>query len=233
MSDDAAGSLAALEERLGHRFGDSALLVTALTHASFAHELGEGRGNERLEFLGDAVLDLVVARLLYEAHPDWDEGQLTRTRAALVNGSALAGCARRLGLGAFIRLGRTERTSGGDEKESILANGFEAVLGALYLDAGPGPVERLVRRVFGDAIARGAERDPKTEFQEWAHARLRETPGYSLLADSGTEDDDQRFSVEVCVGGEAWGAGRGRTKRAAERAAARAALARVKALPDV
>jgi ribonuclease-3 len=229
---DEGAALRSLEERLGHRFADRGLLETALCHASRAHEAGEGRGNERLEFLGDAVLDLVTSELLYAAHPDWDEGTLTRTRAGLVNRSALADCARRLGLGPLIRLGRTEQRSGGGDKATILADAFEAVLGALYLDAGLAPVEALVRRVFGDAIARDAERDPKTEFQEWAHARFRATPRYHSADDTGTEDDEQRFTAEVRVGDEAWGRGRGRSKRAAERAAASAALARVRALGD-
>lgn len=219
------GAFDALQELLGHRFAEAGLLETALAHASFAHEAGQGRGNERLEFLGDAVLDLVVAELLYETHPRWHEGELTRARAALVNRAALARCARQLELGRFVRLGRTEQRSGGADKESILANCFEAVVGALYLDAGLDPVEALVRRVFGDGITRGAELDPKTEFQEWAHASFRTTPTYRTAFDSGTENDADRFRVEVRVGGTAWGEGSGRTKRAAERAAARAALA--------
>ena len=219
-------ALGALEQLLGHRFADAGLLETGLAHASFSHEEGLGRGNERLEFLGDAVLDLVVAELLYEANPDWHEGELTRSRAALVNRSALASCARRLELGRFVRLGRTEQLSGGADKESILADCFEALVGALYLDAGLEPAKALVRRVFGDRISRGAERDPKTEFQEWAHASFRTTPTYRTAYDSGTENDAERFRVEVRVGSAGWGEGRGRTKRAAERAAARVALAK-------
>jgi ribonuclease-3 len=232
---DAAGQAAALlslERRLEHRFADRGLLETALCHASYAHEAGGGRGNERLEFLGDAVLDLVVSELLYRAHPSWDEGTLTRTRAGLVNRGALADCARQLDLGPLLRLGRTEQRSGGVDKATILADAFEAVLGALYLDAGLAPVEALVRRIFGDAIARDAERDPKTEFQEWAHARLHATPRYHTSDETGTEDDEQRFASELRVGDEAWGQGRGRSKRLAERAAARVALARVRALGD-
>ena len=217
---------------LGHRFKDAALLETALAHSSWAHEAGLGRGNERLEFLGDAVLDLVVAELLYGAHPDWTEGDLTRTRAGLVNRDALASCARELELGRHVRLGRTEQSSGGAQKASILANCFEAILGAIYLDAGLEPVFDLVRRVYGDGISQGAERDPKTEFQEWAHARFRITPGYLCASDSGTENDEERFAVEVRIGDETWGEGRGRTKRAAERAAARVALGRAALEPS-
>ncbi len=219
--------LEALEELLGHRFADRELLTTALAHASHAHEAGEGRGNERLEFLGDAVLDLVVAELLYHAHPDWPEGDLTRARAALVNRDALAACARLLDLGRFIKLGRTEQLSAGADKPSILANCFEALVGALYLDAGLGAVATLARRLFADSTAGAAARDPKTEFQEWAHATRRATPSYATTGDSGIEDDDGRFTVEVRVGDEVWGAGTGRSKRAAERSAARVALDRV------
>jgi ribonuclease-3 len=216
----------ALEAAIGHRFTDASLLETALTHASRAHELGTGRGNERLEFLGDAVLGLVVAQLLYEAHPDWPEGELTRARAALVNGNALADCGRKLALGEFVKLGRTEQRSAGEQKASILAGCFEAVVGALYLDGGPEPVAVLARRLFGEVIEHGATRDPKTEFQEWAHAHLGCTPTYRTTGDSGAENDERRFTVEVCIGQEVWGSGVGRSKRAAEQNAARAASKR-------
>jgi ribonuclease-3 len=218
-----------LFEKLGHRFEDSALLATALTHASAAFERDGTRGNERLEFLGDAVLDLVVARLLYSAHPDWREGELTRARSALVNTRFLARQARTLGLSEYLVLGRTERRSGGTEKERVLANLFEAVIGALYLDGGLAPVFRLVESCFGEALAGEAtlQRDPKTRFQEWAHATLRETPRYTVLEDTGVEEAEDRFTVAVTVSGEAWARGCGRSKRAAERAAAAEALAKL------
>ena len=215
-----------LEAAIGHSFEDESLLETALMHASRAHEMGAGRGNERLEFLGDAVLDLVVAQLLYEAHPDWPEGELTRSRAALVNREALADCGRKLALGEFVKLGRTEQRSAGEQKASILADCFEAVVGALYLDGGLEPVAALARRLFGAVIEHGATRDPKTEFQEWVHAQFRCTPTYRTTADSEAENDERRFSVEVCIGQEVWGSGVGRSKRVAEQNAARAALER-------
>jgi len=222
-----------LARRLGHVFSDPALLATALTHASAAFERDGSRGNERLEFLGDAVLGLVVARLLYESHPDWREGELTRARAALVNGHVLARQARALGLVDYLVLGRTERRSGGAEKDRVLANLFEAVIGAVYLDGGVEPVQGLVMRCFADALAGDAtlQRDPKTRFQEWAHATLQATPRYAALSDSGVENSEDRFTVSVRVGEEEWGAGSGRTKQAAERAAAAAALARVEESP--
>lgn len=213
-----------LEERLGHAFAEPARLDTALVHASLAAERDGGRGNERLEYLGDAVLDLVIAEALFAAHPDWDEGALTRARAALVNKRALAARARAIDLGPFIQLGRTEQRSDGAEKDTVLADCFEAVVGALYLDGGLDPVRSLCERLFGEGIAAAPPSDPKTLFQEWAHAELRETPRYRTTADSGEEQDDQRFQVEVSVGDRSYGAGVGRSKRIAERVAAEAAL---------
>ena len=235
MSDGACAGDAArasLEAALGHRFADAALLAVALAHPSYAHEVDGSRGNERLEFLGDAVLDLAVARLLYDTHPTWSEGDLTRARAALVNTRRLARCARELGVGGHARLGRTERKTGGADKDRILANVFEALVGALYLDAGLAPVTALAQRLFAELMITGADplaADPKTRFQEWTHAEHGATPRYAAVSDSGIENDEARFVVEVRLSGEVWGRGTGRTKRAAERAAAEAALARVSA----
>jgi ribonuclease III len=218
-----------LGRRLGWTFRDLSLLEAALTHPSAAYERDGSRGNERLEFLGDAVLDLVVAELLFEEHPDWREGELTRARAAFVNTASLASRARELGLAEYLVLGRTEERSGGEEKDRVLANLFEAVLGALYLDGGLAPVAVLVRRAFAPVLASRESvlrRDPKTLFQEWAHAALGETPRYRTLHDSGEEEAPDRFSVSVEVGGERFGTGSGRTKRGAERAAAEQALLR-------
>lgn len=212
---------------LGYEFADAALLELALSHTSFSHEEDGGRGNERLEFLGDAVLDLAVSEILYEVHPEWDEGDLTRTRAGLVNQKSLAEQARNFELGRFIKLGRTEMSSGGCDKDSILANCFEALIGAIFLDGGLAPVEEFVRRVYGSALAREAvrqRRDVKTEFQEWAHARFQQTPRYKTVGDSGANGDDARFVVEVSIGGDSWGRGVGRSKRIAESAAAAEAL---------
>jgi len=220
-----------LEERLGHRFRDGGLLERALVHASHAHENPEVPSNERLEFLGDAVLDLVIGHRLFRAHPEWSEGELTRARSAMVRTDSLAARARELGLGPFLRLSRSEARSGGAEKTSILAGALEAVLGALYLDAGLPAVEQLVDRVFPpapvDPSSGRVARDPKTAFQEWAHAERRTTPHYEVVDDSGLEEDEARFLVEVRVGEQIFGRGRGRTKRAAERRAAESALERV------
>lgn len=214
-----------LGEVLGYAFRDAERALMALSHSSYAQETRGDRGNERLEFLGDAVLDLVVSELLYVSHPEWNEGKLTRARASLVKGEALADRARSMGLPGMLRLGRTELSSGGAEKGSILAGALEAVIGALYLDGGLEAVRAVVGDWFADGITE-TTRDAKTAFQEWAHATLRETPTYHALEDSGIEDDDDRFTVEVRVAGEAWGRGIGRSKRLAERAAAKRALAR-------
>jgi len=215
-----------LSRALGYEFRDREQLLTALSHASYAHETRGDRGNERLEFLGDAVLDLVVGEALYLAHPGWSEGQLTRARASLVRGDALAERARELALPTLVRLGRTELRSGGAEKDSILANVFEAVIGALYLDGGLAPVQAYVAGWFTGDPEHSLIADAKTSFQEWTHATLRATPSYHMVDDSGIEDDANRFTVEVRVAGESWGAGTGRSKRLAERAAAEAALLR-------
>jgi ribonuclease-3 len=222
-------SLAALEEALGHRFARAELLELALTHSSSAQDDAALPNNDRLEYLGDAVLDLVVAQALFAAHPDWREGELTWTRAALVRSGALAERARALGLGPWIRLGKSERQGGGAEKDSILANVLEAVVGAVYLDGGLEAARALVERVYGDALAAEAApvpRDAKMRFQEWAHRRFRVTPTWRIVRDSGDDGDPTRFEAEACVGEETFGRGSARTKRDAERAAAQDALAR-------
>jgi len=215
-----------IDDVLGYAFRDPALARTALTHPSWANEVDGSGGNERLEFLGDAVLGLAMADALFRAHPDWAEGALTRARAALVNRQALARVARTLGLGRLVLLGGTERRSAGEDKDRVLANCLEAVIGAVFLDGGYEAALQLLRRIFAQGIESGGSRDPKTAFQEWAHAELGATPSYATIGDSATEDDMERFTVEVRVEGEAWGRGTGRTKRSAEQAAAQAALAR-------
>ncbi|HEY8153819.1 MAG TPA: ribonuclease III [Myxococcota bacterium] len=228
MSEQGA-ALPSIDEVLGYRFRDAELASTALTHPSWANEVDGGGGNERLEFLGDAVLDLVIANELYAAHPDWAEGDLTRARAALVNQRALAEVSRSIGLGRFVKLGRTEQRSAGGDKDRVLANCLEALIGAVFLDGGLAPSTELLRRLFAPAIQAGGAtgtRDPKTAFQEWAHAQHRTTPSYDTVGDSGVDHDEQRFRVEVRIGSETWGSGSGRSKRSAEQAAARAAIAR-------
>jgi len=218
--------LDALEAALGHRFRDRRLLEEALTHAS-SQPLTGGRAAhcERLEFLGDAVLGLVVSELLMEANPDQPEGWLTRSRAAAVNRDALASRARALGLSRWIRLGRGERRQGGAEKPSILADIFEAVLGAIYLDGGLVPVRALLERSLPLAAAElgSAAPDAKTRLQELLQGRGLGTPQYHTTETRGPAHALE-FSVEVRLGERVLGLGTGTSKRAAEQAAARRAL---------
>ncbi len=221
---DAAGR--SLEERLRYRFVDSELRTRALTHRSRANEEPGAAENERLEFLGDAVLDLLVSEALMEAHPEAPEGTLSRARATLVNQRALAEHAQRLGLDQEVRLGRSEEGSSGRSKPSILANVFEAVLGAIYLDGGLEPARALVRREFGESLACAAALplDPKTRLQELLQARGEATPSYRVL-DMRGPDHAREFAVDVRVSERVLGQGTGRSKREAEQAAAAAALA--------
>ncbi|MGH0036484.1 MAG: ribonuclease III [Myxococcota bacterium] len=224
--------LASLEEALGYRFRDRGRLADALRHSSYAHEHPGLPSNERLEFLGDAVVGLAVAHLLHAAHPEWSEGDLTRALHALVDKTALAELARELGLGGHLALGQTERQSAGEAKATILADAMEAVLGAMYLDGGLEPVQQLVQRSFAEALSPGAprvERDPKTHFQELVMQSRGEFPSYHLLSDSGVEGDEDRFECEVRVQGEPWARARARSKRQAEKRAAREALPRAQA----
>ncbi len=218
--------LAALCERLGHRFARPELLLQALTHSSRAHEARDpAAGNERLEFLGDAVLGLGVAEFLVSAFPDASAGELSRARAMAVNQAALAAHARELGLDELLVLGKSERQNAGRAKPSILADAFEAVLGALYLDAGFEPASAFVARELA-AELRGAsavQRDAKTALQEALHAAGREPPRYVTTSESGPAHA-REFGVEVRIGENAYGKGVGRSKQIAEQAAARDAL---------
>ncbi len=229
MMEDARPALAELEQAIGYHFENPALLEEALRHSSYSHEHEREANNERLEFLGDAVIGLVVAGLLFEAHPDWSEGDLTRGLHRLVDRRSLSRVGQDLGLGAFVQLGRTEiRSQGSVGKARIVGNAMEAVSGAVYLDAGLAAVEALARRIFGGALlpsAPRAPRDAKTRFQELVMERYGEFPTYELVADSESEDDEERFSVVARVRGEAWAEGAGRSKRRAEHAAAERGLA--------
>jgi ribonuclease-3 len=226
--DAQSDPVAVLERALGHEFEDRVLLEVALQHASYAHEKDGLESNDRLEFLGDAVLGLVVGHLLFEAHPDWQEGDLTRGLSQLVDRRALARLGRQLDLGSCLRLGRTEVQSEGQGKDSILADAIEAVMAALYLDGGLDAVKEFARRVFSEVLDPEAPRvirDPKTRFQEWAMAEYAEFPSYQLTGDTGIEGHELRFSVSLSVQGEEWARATGRSKRAAERLAAERAFA--------
>jgi ribonuclease-3 len=207
---------------LGHAFSNPALLAQALTHRSAGHH-----NNERLEFLGDALVNLIVAELIYEQHPRADEGEMTRLRAALVNGTALAAIARDAELGDRLHLGPGELKSGGFRRDSILADAFEAVIAAIYLDAGWAVCRGIVRGLFEGRSAAGAGsgKDAKTRLQEMLQARALPLPAYELVASHGDEHA-KTFDVECRI--ESLGirtSGSGSTRRGAEQAAAEQALA--------
>jgi ribonuclease-3 len=220
-----------LQQRISYTYRDSRLLERALTHRSFANENRLAEHNERMEFLGDAVLNLVVSELLMHAWPASPEGDLSRYRAAVVSEASLAAAARRIGLGEFLRLGRGEDQSRGREKESLLADSLEALIASIYLDGGIAEVRAFITRLFQDAVQKardaGACRDFKTELQELSQERLRTLPEYRVVSESGP-DHQKEFTVELTVAGKALGSGTGRSKKDAEQKAAREALERLR-----
>jgi len=224
--------VARLEAKLGSSYGERALLLAALTHKSYVNEHREDGvvHNERLEFLGDAVVDLAISHRLMERFPRASEGELSKLRALLVNEDSLARVARSVGLGELLLLGRGEEMTGGREKSSVLADALEAVIGAVYLAGGLPRVMDLVDRHFGEALAGVAEGrnglDHKTLLQEDAQVRMRTAPRYRVIAESGP-DHDKTFEVEVLIGDEPYARASGKSKKEAEQAAARRALQRL------
>ncbi len=217
-----------LEALLAYSFRDRGLLEEALRHSSFVNEAPEAglRDNERLEFLGDAVLSLTVGHLLIERFPGFEEGDLTRTRASLVNEQQLAWLARSLDLGAHLHLGKGEAQSGGHSKNSILSGALEALMAAVYLDGGYEAALKIVARLFKPLIERlaglGEQNDHKSQLQEIVQAQPGAMPSYTVVQEKGP-DHDKTFWVELRVLNiEAQG--RGKTKKAAEQDAARRAL---------
>lgn len=218
-----------LQETLGLSFREQRLLRQALTHPSYINEHPEeaGGSNQRLEFLGDAIIGLVVARELYRRHPELDEGALTELRAHLVRGQTLADVARRLGLGHHLLLGQGEAASGGRERDSNLAAALEALAGAVLVDRGYRAAQRFVLRALKPELAavgpRRVLRDPKSQLQERMQREGRAAPHYEVVDAEGPAHQ-RRFTVQVLVDGRAAGAGRGRRKVDAERQAALDAL---------
>jgi ribonuclease III len=221
-----------LEKRLGHVFRLPGLLEAALTHRSYSAETGQLdlTENQRLEFLGDAVLGLVAAEWLVAHRADWREGTLTKVRSRLTNASALARVARRLGLGDFLRLGRGEDQSGGRDKNALLADALEAVLGALWLDGGAETVRPVFVRWFAgeiaEAVEAGGDDNPKGDLQERLQREGPDSPRYELVDESGPPHA-RHFTVAVFRGEERLGGGEGASKREAEMNAARQALERL------
>jgi len=231
-AEDAGRALARrLGEAVGVEFVDTGLAVTSLTHRSYAFERGLTVTNERLEFLGDAVLGVVVTDLAFREFPDRPEGELAKLRAATVNMTSLADVAAERGLGDLVLLGRGEELSGGRAKASILADAMEAVLGAVYLDRGLDVATELIVRLFRprmEAYARGeGERDYKTVLQELSAQEVGSVPDYRVAARG--PDHQKEFTATVYLAGQPWGQGTGRSKKEAEQQAAREAFARIQA----
>jgi len=215
-----------LEEKLGYTFQNPALLENALTHSSCANESrGKLHSNERLEFLGDSILGMIVADHLYRNHPDLPEGELTRTRAALVCEDSLVEVAEALGLGEYLRLGKGEEAGGGRQRPSIRADAVEAVLAAVYLDGGIGSVRKIIQRYILSREVAGLTkpRDYKTALQELVQRESGRVLQYRLIGEEGP-DHNKRFFMEVDLNGVSVGSGSGRSKKEAEQMAAKAAI---------
>jgi ribonuclease III len=228
-----------LEERLGYRFRTKELLEKALTHSSAVPELRTAgvdenvsalppQNNERLEFLGDAVLELLTSEYLLESFPEWSEGQLSKSRARIVNAGSLEAAARRLRLGEHLRLGRGEEKTGGREKQTLLADAFEAVVAGVYLDGGLGAAREVLRKVlFDQALEERGERiadsDRKSALQELLQGQGRTPAEYRVAGESGP-DHQKVFQIEVWIDGARMATGEGSTKKEAEQRAAKSAL---------
>ena len=222
--------LADIQQRIAYQFSNSELLERALTHKSYANENRVPYHNERMEFLGDAILNLVVSEYLMKTCPDSTEGDLSRLRAAVVSEPALAAIAREIGLGSYILLGRGEEQTGGRNKGSLLANCLEALIASIYLDTGKESADAFVIRFFENIIqktctSRGTL-DHKTELQELCQERLKQLPEYKVVSESGP-DHQKQFEVEVWIKGQVSGRGIGRSKKEAEQRAAKEAITRL------
>jgi ribonuclease-3 len=216
-----------LEQNIGYHFNDGRLLTIALTHASYIAERG-GIGNDRLEFIGDAVIGVAVAQMLYEHHPERNEGWLTQMRSRLVDKECLAFKARDLNVGDFLILGKGEEKRGGAGKSSILSGAYEALMGAVFIDAGYDACKAVIERHFSEIEGLGEDIYPKN-YKSLLQERLQKDgmglPRYEVAEISGP-DHERVFSVSVLIDGEEWGRGLGRNKREAEQLAARGALER-------
>ena len=218
-----------LEEKLGYTFQSPELLENALTHSSCANESrGKLQSNERLEFLGDSILGMVVADHLYRNHPDLPEGELTRTRSALVCEESLVEVAQALGLGEYLKLGKGEEAGGGRHRPSLPADAVEAVLAAVYLDGGIGSARKIIQKFVLSREVAGLTkpRDYKTALQELVQRESGQVLAYQLVGEEGP-DHDKRFFVEVDLNGTPVGSGQGRSKKEAEQMAAKAAIGKL------
>ncbi len=210
------------QQAIDYPFQNEDLLRQALTHSSYAneHHLPKHGDNERLEFLGDAVLEIITSDFLYREHPDWSEGEMSKTRAGIVCEQTLAHCTRALDLGRYLLLGKGEEQTGGRRRESVLSDAFEAVIGAIYLDGGIDSAETFIYRfVLNDLEHTQMFFDSKTILQEIVQGRDLGELEYVLVEESGP-DHDKSFVMDACIGGERKGRGEGHTKKAAEQEAA-------------
>jgi len=232
MTEERRAELVRLSEQIGVPFHRLSLLDEALTHSSYTNEAKNCMPhNERLEFLGDAVLELASSTYLYERFPDCSEGELTKMRASLVQSETLARLARGLELGSHLLLGRGELLGGGADRQNNLENAFEAVIGAVYLDGGWETARDYVARQFATEVLSvkrsHVSRDYKTTLQEHIQQKRHESISYELIGESGP-DHDKRFTTRVLIGGESMGEGTGRSKKEAEQQAAAEALSHLK-----
>lgn len=228
MNDGPMTNLDSFQRRIGYHFHELSFLRRALTHPSYVNEHPEDDigDNQRLEFLGDAVLDFVAGAWVYNYHADFDEGRMTRLRAALVRTETLAQLAKQVGIGEVLRLGHGEEEGGGRERDANLCDAFEAVVGALYLDGGMAAAEAFVEPLIGPVaeatLAAAADQDAKSRLQEWSQAELGITPRYLIVAEKGP-DHAKTFVAELLLGKQVVGRGAGHSKQAAEQSAAQAA----------
>jgi len=221
------GANSRLEKILGVKFKNTALLEEALTHKSYAMEQG-GRVlfNERLEFLGDSILSAAVAHYLFERYPDDDEGRLSQLKSMLVSRPSLTVWARELAIGQFLKLSEGENSTGGRERDSILGNAMEALLGAMYLEAGYEKTKKFIDKILAKR-KRMVMSDHKSRLQEWAQKKYKIPPSYAVRRSFGP-DHAKTFEIEVAVANEVLGMGSGKSKKEAEQAAAKDALKRIK-----
>ncbi len=220
-----------LEKQIGYQFRDYSLLCRAMMHSSYTNEkhLPKFQCNERLEFLGDAVLELVSSEFLFLENPKISEGELTKTRAGMVCEPSLAFCARDINLGNYLLLGRGEEATGGRERDSITSDAMEALIGAIYLDGGFTNAKEFIHRfILSDLEHKKLFFDSKTILQEIVQADMGESISYRLVGEEGP-DHNKSFHVEVCIGERCCGAGKGRTKKAAEQEAAYQAILKLQA----
>ena len=229
--DDPFAVARAFQKRTGLTFTDQSLIIRALTHRSSVNEVPFLIGdNERLEFLGDAVIGLVAAEFLYQRFPEKREGPLTAMRAYLVRKETLARFARAIDLNRYLLMGRGEADSGGRERDSTLSSAFEAVVGAFFLDQGMDAVKAFLIPFFRPELERlqtdQLTKDAKSRLQEWSQAEMKETPSYVTIAATGP-DHDREFTIEVRIGDRVYGTGSGKSKQQAAQAAAQDALERI------